>query len=98
MTSVFDQQVKISPEVLSQEVDGEIVLLDLQSENYFGLDEVGARTWQLMQDHQELRQIVDILQNEYDVSAKQLESDIEGLLDKLVEAGLVMLEKTGTSE
>ena len=39
----------ISDEVLSQEVNGETLLLDLEGESYFGLNEVGTRIWQLLQ-------------------------------------------------
>jgi hypothetical protein len=35
-----------SPEVLVQELEGEAVLLNLASERYFGLDDVGTRIWQ----------------------------------------------------
>ena len=38
-----DQRFTVSPDVLFQEVSGEMVLLDLASESYFGLDEIGAR-------------------------------------------------------
>ena len=40
--------IRISDNVLSQEVAGETVLLDLASESYFGLDEVGTRVWQML--------------------------------------------------
>ena len=43
-------QITVSPEVLFQEVGGEAVLLDLASESYFGLDDVGMRIWQLLQE------------------------------------------------
>jgi len=46
----INQTVKLLPDVLSQEVDGETVLLNLNSENYFGLDEIGTRIWQLLQE------------------------------------------------
>ena len=39
-------KIQISPDVLSQEVNGETVLLDLEGESYFGLNEVGTRVWQ----------------------------------------------------
>ncbi|MBT6125779.1 MAG: PqqD family protein, partial [Halieaceae bacterium] len=44
----LNQVVTLSPDVISQEVSGETVLLDLNSEHYFGLDEVGTRIWQLI--------------------------------------------------
>ena len=81
----------ISSEVLSQEVNGETVLLDLEGECYFGLNEVGTRIWQLLQGKISLGEALDTLSDEYDVSREQLECDVGALLDKLAEAGLVTL-------
>ena len=61
----FTQSVVVSEEALYQEVSGEIVILDLKSESYFGLDEVGARIWQLLKQHGDLQQIFDIMLDEY---------------------------------
>ena len=41
----LDQKVIFAETVFAQEVDGEMVLLDMESENYFGLDEVGTSIW-----------------------------------------------------
>jgi len=82
---------KISNEVLSQEVNGETVLLDLEGESYFGLNEVGTRIWQLLQSEQTVAEALDTLSDEYDVSREQLESDVSDLLGKLSDAGLVSL-------
>jgi hypothetical protein len=80
---------KISNEVLSQEVNGETVLLDLDGESYFGLNEVGTRIWQLIQSEQTVDETLRTLSDEYDVSRGQLENDVSELLDKLTDAGLV---------
>jgi len=88
----FNQKITISQEVLSQEVDGETVLLDLQSENYFGLDEVGTRIWQLLQEKKNLQEVFDALFEEYDVEEQQLEKDMKEHIGKLVETGLIHLE------
>ena len=81
----------LSDEILSQEVNGETVLLDLDGESYFGLNDVGTRIWQLLQSEHSVAGIVDTLSVEYDVSREQLESDVSDLLRKLTEAGLVSL-------
>lgn len=80
---------EISTEVLSQEVNGETVLLDLQGESYFGLNDVGTRIWQLLQAKVTLAEALDTLTDEYDVGRKQLEGDLGELLGKLMEAGLI---------
>ena len=84
-------QFKLSDEVLSQEVNGETVLLDLEGESYFGLNEVGTRIWQLLQSEHSVAGMLDTLSGEYDVSRDQLEGDVSDLLGKLTEAELVSL-------
>jgi hypothetical protein len=86
-----DQKVQISPEVLFQEVAGEIVLLDLESENYFGLDAVGARVWSLLQTGSRMDEVVDALLQEFEVDRGTLETDVADLVKRLVEAGLIRL-------
>ncbi len=87
----LQQKVTISPEVLSQEVDEETVLLDLESESYFGLDEVGTRIWQLLNETSNLQTVFDTLLEEYDVDEKQLKKDLQDHIAHLVEAGLISL-------
>ena len=86
------QKITISEEALSQEVNGETVILDLKSESYFGLDEVGTRIWQLLQEHGEVRKTFDIMLEEFDVDQNQLEKDMNALLDELIKSGLVNVE------
>ena len=83
------QQMRISPDVLFQEVSGEMVLLDLESETYFGLDEIGARIWTRLSEGDSPAQIVNRLLDEYEVDRNTLEKDVAALLGSLVEAGLV---------
>ena len=84
-----EQKVSISPEVMFQEVSGEMVLLDLASENYFGLDEIGARIWGLIESGSSIGEAMDTLMEEYEVERDVLEKDVENLLEKLLEAGLI---------
>ena len=83
------QKITISEEALSQEVNGETVILDLQSESYFGLDEVGTRIWQLLQEHGETKKVFDVMLDEFDVDADTLASDMKNLIDHLVDKGLI---------
>lgn len=88
--------VSLSPDALFQEVNGELVILDLASEKYFGLDAVGTRIWQLLNENQSLGEVKKVILSEYEVSQEQLEADIKQLLDSLQQAGLVKLEPAGT--
>ncbi len=86
---LYNQKITISKQALTQEVDGEMVILDLESENYFVLDVVGTRIWQLLRENDDLQSVVNVMLAEFDVQADQLETDIEALLTNLDEAGLV---------
>jgi len=89
----LNQNIILSPEVISQEVSGETVLLDLESENYFGLDEVGTRIWQLIKETNDLAAIYQTLLTEYDVSEERLQQDLDTLLGEISQLGLVTLEQ-----
>ena len=81
--------ITISKDVLAQELAGETVLLDLASENYFGLDAVGTRIWQLLNEGRTGSDLIDTLLDEYEVEREVLERDISELLNRLSEAGLI---------
>jgi len=83
------QTISIQPEVLSQTIDREAVLLDLKNELYYGLNEVGARIWQLLQEDNSLEQIKEVLLEEYDVDEAQLQKDLEKLVSALKQADLI---------
>ena len=88
----LNQVITLSPDVISQEVSGETVLLDLNSENYFGLDEIGTRIWQLIESSGNLQEIYDTMLSEYEVEADQLLEDMEQLVVDIEKAGLVSLQ------
>lgn len=85
--------ITVSADVLAQEVSGEMVLLDLKSEQYLGLNEVGTRIWQLLQEHNELDVVSGILLDEYDVDAALLKADLDKLINEMLEAGIISLNE-----
>jgi len=88
------QKVVISDQVISQEVMNETVLLDLQSESYFGLDAVGTRIWQLIRQDKDLEYIYATLLAEYEVDESRLRADLEELISLACEHGLITLADT----
>lgn len=82
----------INPSVIYRELAGEVVLLNLQSGVYYGLDEVGSRVWQLLTQSRGVDDVCATLLDEYDVSAEALRADVERLVGELSEKGLVIVE------
>jgi hypothetical protein len=81
---------RISDGVVFRELDGEAVLLNLDSGMYFGLDRIGTRIWQLVEQHGRIDPIVTTLVDEYDADATVLREDVARLLGALTEKGLVI--------
>jgi hypothetical protein len=82
-------RVKISDEVLFQELQGEAVLLELKTGVYFGLDKVGTRVWQLLGEQATLGGVVEAMMHEFDVSEERCTEDVLTLVERLKEQGLL---------
>lgn len=89
----LNQKIIFADTVFAQEVDGEMVLLDMESENYFGLDEVGTSIWQAMQEYGTLQEVYDAMLEQYDVEEEVLEKDLSDFVNKLMESGLVKVNE-----
>jgi hypothetical protein len=84
--------VRVTPNTLSREVQGETVLLQLDSGEYFGLDEIGTRIWQLIVETGDLGDVHATLLREYDVEANVLTADFERLISELATRKLIDLQ------
>ena len=84
------QQFQTSDDVIGREVAGEMVLLDLASGQYFGLDPVGSRIWdRLSEGPCALTDLCDTIEAEFDAPRAQIESDVLALFAQLSEKQLV---------
>ena len=72
-----------------RELDGESVILNLASENYFGLDDIGTRMWQLLENLGSVQNSFDSLLLEYDAEPEQLALDLQTLVSELIKLGLL---------
>src|SRR5262245_56965094 len=84
--------VTIDPDVTFRELGGEIVILNLGTGGYFGLDEVGARIVRVVGDHGSLVPVRRVLRSEYEASPAVLEHDLLELVDHLCAKGLARVD------
>jgi len=85
----FPEAIELSTDVVAREVGEETMLLDLASGTYFGLDAVGGRFWQLLEEGKTPAGARDAMLAEFDVTPEQLDRDLEAFLADLVANGLV---------
>jgi hypothetical protein len=83
------QKVSLVKDVLIQDLFGESVLLNLQSEEYFGQNEIGTRMLSVLKESQSIEVAYDTLLEEYEVEPEQLQQDLLNFVEKLVNYGLV---------
>ena len=76
---------------VSCDLGEEAAILNMKNSVYYGLDPVGSRIWQLLQQPRSIAEIRDVIASEYDVSADRAESDLRELIGKLLSEGLVEL-------
>ncbi len=89
MTLPLNSRIRAAEGVLVRELDGEAVLLNVTTEQYYGLDAVGARMWAVLTQADTLQAALDQLLDVYEVEAAVLRGDVEALVADLLAQGLI---------
>jgi hypothetical protein len=87
----FADRAAAPAHVLVRVLDRESVLLNLETERYFGLDETGTRMWQLATRSENIDAAYQELLSEFDVEPDLLRSNFTELLGRLVDNGLLQV-------
>src|SRR5437879_13494409 len=84
-------RVVVPSHVLVRFLDKESVLLNIETERYFGLDETGTRMWQLVTAAASVEVAYQQLLAEYEVAPELLRDNLTDLVARLVENGLLQV-------
>ena len=82
----------IPEHVVARKLDDEMVLLNLDSGEYFGLNDTGTRVWELLAEGHSRTEVVDCLIEEFEVDVEIASSHVATLCGELLEAGLLAEE------
>lgn len=95
MSDTFSPEttVRAVDDQISTEIEDEMVVLQLDTGTYFGIDGVGPRVWELLQEPLTVGELEDELLNEYDISRDRLHQDVDELLCDLRDASLIEYEE-----
>ena len=89
-TDPIKGRLRPHPDVLIQDLPGgEVVLLHMRTEVYFGLDPIGARMWEALAETGDIKAVAAQLASEYDVEEGTLLSDLHQLVAELTDAQLL---------
>jgi len=92
MTISFADRVQVPDDVLISNLQEESVILNLNSERYFGLDNVGTRMLSVLSNSHSIEAAYEELIAEYDVDPQVLRQDLTSLIENLLQQGLVTIE------
>lgn len=81
---------RVSDSVVAAELDNEMVLLNVETGVYFGLDEVGTTIWSLITDGLDEQEIVERIVADYDVEPARVSDDVRGFIEQLEHKGLLL--------
>jgi len=85
----FTDRAVVPAHVLIRHMDGEAVLLSLDTETYFGLDTTATRMWELVTNSSSIGTAYGRLAEEFDVEPEILRDNLIQLLGQLVQNGLL---------
>lgn len=80
---------------VSTKLGEDAVILGVASGKYFGLNPVGARVWELVQERTRVSAVCDAVLAEYDVERAQCETDVLEVLHALADRGLLDVAEDG---
>jgi coenzyme PQQ synthesis protein D (PqqD) len=89
MAFSLDDRATVPDAVVSRELDGETVLLNLETGMYFGLDAVGTEMWRAIRERATLGEAVAAVRAQYDVEEATIRTDLLQLADELLAKGLL---------
>lgn len=97
MTISFADRVKVPDDILISTLQSESVILNLNSESYFGLDEVGTHILSVLSTSNSIQAAYDVLLDEYEVDAEVLRQDLASLIERLAEQGVVEITRANVT-
>jgi hypothetical protein len=89
LTELLPGRVEIGDSVIFQKLNEEAVILNLTTQNYYGLDDVGTQMWNLLVEDGDLESVVSRLRLMYNADEFTLRTDLRALVSQLIESNLL---------
>ncbi|NOU17844.1 MAG: lasso peptide biosynthesis PqqD family chaperone [Bacteroidales bacterium] len=90
---IIDYQsiIQRSNKLVSSNMDGETVMMSIENGEYFGLNSVGSRMWELIENPIKVNTLIELLLDEFDVSREQCEAETMEFLNHLLDKKLLTI-------
>jgi hypothetical protein len=78
-----------SDTVIASEIDGEVVMMNVEHGSYSWLDAIGSEIWDMLKSSRRVSEICEILMEHYDVEKKSCEEDVLAFLNALASKNII---------
>lgn len=78
---------------LSARVGDEIMMMSPEHGKYIGVNEVGARIWELIETPRDVATVCEELQREFEVSPDVCKAEVDSFLAEMEKHGAVVLHR-----
>ncbi|MDU3520848.1 MAG: lasso peptide biosynthesis PqqD family chaperone [Clostridium saudiense] len=87
----LDTVINKNLEIDDTDLDGEKVMMNLDKGEYFMMNEVGSRIWEIISEPINVEEIINTLRNEYEVDEETCKDTVIEFLGRLDHADLISI-------
>jgi len=81
-----------SDRVVWRDIEGEAVILNLDTGYYYNLNAVGSLIWQLLEEKKDISKIIETISKDYNISANRAKKDLDSLISDLKKEKLLLVK------
>ncbi len=88
----LETKVSRNPEIIHSAMDNEVVMMSVDQGLFFGLDQIGAHIWELLETPKTGEEVISLLLPQYDVTREKCESDTLRFLNKMLDKKIILIQ------
>lgn len=81
--------IQKNKQIVSADMDGETVMMNIQTGKYYNLGNMGGGIWALIEGQTKVETIIESLMEEYNVTREQCEKEVLSFLNQILGQGLI---------
>ena len=85
-----NQMLKRHPDMVFSHIDDEVVMMSIETGEYYGLNPVASIIWELLEKPNTFNQLIELLMNEFEIDESTCQKDVTLFLNQLIEKKLVI--------
>ena len=84
-------RIRRNPEIIHASMGNELVLMSMENGEYYGINEVGAKIWELLDNEMEICRLVENLEHIYEVESATCNRDLRSFLEPMIKKSIFLV-------